>query len=265
MQTNRIPTEDEQYNLYSAAAKKLGGCPLVIRTLDIGGDKHIAHLQIEKEDNPFLGLRAIRHSLRHREIFINQIRAILRAGRHGNVSLMLPMIASLDELLSAKKIIRETQIALMEEKIEYGKVSVGIMIEVPAAAILADTFARECDFFSIGTNDLIQYTMAVDRGNNKVAYLYNMYEPAVLELISGIIKSAHNHGVTVGMCGEAAAFLPLVPVFAAMGLDAFSVSPPAIPEVRKEINKFDMHCSRELLEKISSGRSAVEIEKILQG
>jgi phosphotransferase system enzyme I (PtsI) len=264
MRNNKIPTEDEQYDFYRTAAEKLQGRPLVIRTLDAGGDKQIKHLHIEKEENPFLGLRAIRHSLCHRELFTSQIRAILRAGCFGNISLMLPMIASLDELLAAKEIIQKVLLNLTEEKLEHKKVPVGIMIEVPAAAVMADVFAGECDFFSIGTNDLIQYTMAVDRGNSSVAYLYNMCEPAVLRLVAQVIQSAHRHGISAGMCGEAAAFLPLVPVFAAMGLDAFSVSPPLIPEVRERLCAFDTGTGQELLQKVLSGRSAMETEKLLR-
>jgi phosphotransferase system enzyme I (PtsI) len=263
MQNKKIPTEDEQYNLYHTIAEKLQHRPLIIRTLDVGGDKQIEYLHIEKEENPFLGLRAIRHSLRHRELFISQIRAILRAGCCGNVNLMLPMITSLDELLAAKKIIRDVLQSLTEERVEYAEVPVGIMIEVPAAAVMADVLAGECDFFSIGTNDLIQYTVAVDRGNNYVAYLYNVCEPAVLRHVSQVIQSAHHYGITVGMCGEAAAFLPLTPVFAAMGLDAFSVSPPVIPDVRERLCKFDTKKRTDLLAKVQAARNVAEVKELL--
>ena len=263
MENNTLPTEEEQYKVYHQAAKKLGERPLIIRTLDIGGDKPVSYLNIEKEENPFLGLRAIRHSLANKPIFMPQIRAILRAGEGGNVRMMLPMIATLAELLQAKQLVEEAMRQLAAEGIAHGAVPVGIMIEIPAAAVMADVLARHCDFFSIGTNDLIQYTVAVDRGNSEVAYLYNMYEPAVLRLIRHTIESAHAQGIPVGMCGEAAGFLPLVPVLVAMGLDAFSVNPPLVPSVRAAIHKVDTGKSKDILAQAEQFSSAEDAQKTL--
>jgi len=263
MEKDRLPTEDEQYEIYSKAAKKLGKHPLIIRTLDIGGDKPVDYLNIEKEENPFMGLRAIRYSLANKPVFIQQVRAILRASVSGNVQMMLPMITSLEELIQAKQIINETAVQLESDGIPYANVPVGIMIEVPAAAVMADVFAEYCDFFSIGTNDLIQYTAAVDRGNSSVAHLYSNSEPAVLRLVHYVIKCAREKGIRVAMCGEAAGYLPLVPVLVAMGLDAFSVSAPLIPSIRAAIHKTDTKESERLLSLVQGFTSATDAEKTL--
>lgn len=264
MENTRLPSEEEQYDFYLEAARKLGDRPFIIRTLDIGGDKAMPGLHIEKEENPFLGLRAVRHSLRHRDIFIPQLRAILRAGVAGNVRVMLPMVTTLDELLLAKALIDETADALKAEGIPFAKVPVGIMVEIPAAAVMADVFAKHCDFFSIGTNDLIQYVTAADRGNSSVSHLNSMCEPAVLRLVKHVIDSAHANNISVGMCGEAAAYLPLAPLFVAMGLDAFSVNPAQVPAVRAAICGARASGRENAVGEMLGCRSATELEKALK-
>ena len=208
---------------------------MIIRTLDIGGDKDIPYLSTEKENNPFLGQRAIRFCLDNKELYKTQLRAILRAAVFGNVKIMLPLIACVEELRSAKALIEACAEELKNEGLQFKRVPVGVMIETPSAAIISDLLAREADFFSIGTNDLTAYTMAVDRTNAKVAKLNDCFQPAVLRAIQMAIKNAKQAGITVGMCGEAAANTKLIPKLVEWGLDEFSVNPSSILQTRKTI------------------------------
>ncbi|UUZ92026.1 phosphoenolpyruvate--protein phosphotransferase [Paenibacillus sp. P25] len=205
MGRSSLPTEEEQYQIYKHVLEKLNGKRVVIRTLDIGGDKEPPYLEPPKESNPFLGLRALRLCLDRQEIFRTQLRALLRASTAGKLNIMFPMIAVLSELTEAKRILEEERAKLQQEGIEVaGNIEVGMMIEIPAAALNADAFAKEVDFFSIGTNDLIQYTMAADRMNESVAYLYQPYHPSILRLVNMVIQAADRAGIWTGMCGEMA-------------------------------------------------------------
>ncbi len=236
MNGSKLPTEEEQFTEYKKAAVLLDGRELTIRTLDIGGDKDIPYMGLSKETNPFLGYRAIRFCLDRVDVFTTQLRAILRASAYGNIRIMIPMITSVSEVNSVKKIISGICRDLDRKDIKYdADIKIGIMVETPAAAIMADVLAREVDFFSIGTNDLTQYTLAVDRGNENVSYLYSALNPAVLRSIKRIIECAHNAGIDVGMCGEAAADERMIPLLLSYGLDEFSVGVSRVLEVRKEI------------------------------
>lgn len=239
MDRNSQPTEDEQFEAYSSVAKAMNGKEVIIRTLDIGGDKEIPYLNIEKEDNPFLGYRAIRYCLDKKPLFKSQIKAILRAGVYGDVKLMLPLVSTVDEVVQAKALIAECESELDELGVEYKSVSVGIMIETPSAALISDLLAKEVDFFSIGTNDLVGYVMAVDRGNSNVSYLYDVTQNAVLRLIKSVITNAKEAGIMVGMCGEGASDTRLIPQLVQWGLDEFSVTPSAILQTRKYICECD--------------------------
>lgn len=229
------PTEQEQYEAYSTVAKAMDGKEVIIRTLDIGGDKAIDYLSIEKEENPFLGHRAIRYCLDNPELYKKQLRAILRAGQFGDIKIMLPLVTCVDEVKRAKALIKECEAELEAEGLRYKSVPVGVMIETPSAAIISDILAKEVDFFSIGTNDLTGYTMAVDRGNAQVSHLYNVNQPSVLRAIEMTIKNAKEAGIMVGMCGEAAADETLIPKLVEWGLDEFSVTPSSILQTRKNI------------------------------
>lgn len=243
MESDHLPTEDEQFVAYKAVVEKMAGKPVTVRTMDIGGDKNLSYWKLPKEENPFLGYRAIRISLDQTEIFRTQLRALLRASAYGNLWIMFPMIATLGEFRAAKKVYLEERAKLEDAGVSMGEIKLGIMIEIPAAAILADKFAKEVDFFSIGTNDLIGYTMAADRGNDKVAYLYQPYNPSILRLISNVITAAHNEGKFVAMCGEMAGDPIAVPVLMGMGLDEFSMSAPSVLQTRslmKKLNTVDM-------------------------
>lgn len=236
MDRDSMPTEDEQFNAYKYVAEALKGKPVVIRTLDIGGDKKLSYLPLQEEMNPFLGYRAIRLCLDRKEIFKVQLRALLRAAVYGNIKIMFPMISSLSEILSAKEVLRECAAELKAEGKEYNdKIEVGIMVEIPAAAVTADELAKHVDFFSIGTNDLIQYTLAADRMNEKVSYLYNPMHPAVLRLIKMTIEAAHKEGKWCGMCGEMAGDENAVPTLLSYGLDEFSMSASSILKAKKII------------------------------
>ncbi len=231
-----LPTEEEQFEAYSTVAKSMGSKEVIIRTLDIGGDKAVPYLEIPKEDNPFLGYRAIRYCLDNPDIFKIQLRAILRAAYFGNIKIMLPLITDTEEVLSAKALIAECEEELEKAGIRFKKnVPVGVMIETPAAVLIADELAKIADFFSIGTNDLTGYVMAVDRGNGKVSGLYSVQKPAVLKAIEMTIRSAKKAGIPVGMCGESAADKQLIPKLAEWGLDEFSVAPNSILATRKAI------------------------------
>lgn len=233
MDRNHEPTEQEQFEAYSAVAKAMDDKEVIIRTLDIGGDKAIDYLSIEREDNPFLGHRAIRYCLDNPVLFKTQIRAILRAAYYGNIKIMLPLISDIREITQAKRLIDECVRALEKDGIKHKTVPVGIMIETPSAALISDLLAKESDFFSIGTNDLTAYIMAVDRGNSKVAQLYSTKKEAVMRAVEMTIKNAKKAGIEVGMCGEAAGDAHLIPQFVQWGLDEFSVSPAAVLQTRK--------------------------------
>lgn len=235
MDRDTQPTEEEQYEAYSTVAKAMDGKEVIIRTLDIGGDKEIKYLSIEKEENPFLGHRAIRYCLDNKPLFKQQLKAILRAAVYGDIKIMLPLVTCLEEVRDAKAIIAECEQELKEAGVDYKSVDVGIMVETPAAVFISDLLAKEVAFFSIGTNDLTGYTMAVDRGNAKVGKLYDSFQPSVLRAIEMTIKNAKAAGIQVGMCGEAAADPKLISKLVEWGLDEFSVSPGNILATRKAI------------------------------
>ena len=263
MDRQEMPSEDEQFEAYSKVLKGFGKLPVIIRTLDIGGDKELSYLKMDKELNPFLGNRAIRLCLANPEIFKVQLRAILRAGVYGNPWIMLPMVAILDEVRWTKDLLREVEGELEAEGAEFTRdYKLGIMIEIPAAAVQADHFAREVDFFSIGTNDLIQYTCAVDRMNEKVSYLYDPFNPAVLRLIEQVITAAKAQGIMVGMCGEMAGEPLAAPLLMAMGMDEFSMSASSIPQVKAVIRGLDIASCTELwhqAQKLTDGRQIREL------
>ena len=265
MDSETMPTEEEQFNAYKEVAEKLAGKPVIIRTLDVGGDKEIKYLNMEKEANPFLGYRAIRLCLDNLNIFKTQLRAILRASNYGNLSIMFPMISSIDELREAKKIVEECKKELDAENILYDKeIKVGIMIEIPSAALISYSLAKECDFFSIGTNDLIQYTVAVERGNEKISKLYTKFHPAVIKLIKESIEGAHSSGIFCGMCGEAAGDELLIPLLVGLGLDEFSMNSNKILKSRKIISGLDRTECKKLVDEILEFSSAKEVEDRLR-
>lgn len=236
MGRSQLPSEEEQFNAYKTVLEKMKGKPVVVRTLDIGGDKELPYLQFPKEMNPFLGLRAIRFCLEEQVLFRTQLRALLRASTYGNLKIMFPMIATLEELRQAKMLLLEEEVKLQSYGIPVAEnIEIGMMIETPASVIMADHFAKEVDFFSIGTNDLIQYTMAADRMNENVSYLYQPYNPAILRLIATVIDAAHCEGKWVGMCGEMAGDPIAIPILLAFGLDEFSMSASSILPARSQI------------------------------
>ncbi len=239
MDRNHQPTEEEQYEAYSTVAKTVDGKEVIIRTLDIGGDKAVDYLKIEKEDNPFLGHRAIRYCLDNPSLFKTQLRAILRAAVFGDIKIMLPLVTTVDEVRQAKALIEQCKAELDGDGLRYADAPVGVMIETPSAALISDLLANEVSFFSIGTNDLTGYTMAVDRGNSAVSNLYDATQPAVLRAIEMTIKNAKAAGIQVGMCGEAAADERLIPNLVKWGLDEFSVTPSSILQTRKYICECD--------------------------
>ena len=250
MDRDALPTEDEQFEAYRTAAQTMAGKPLIIRTLDVGGDKKLPTLELPHEDNPFLGFRAIRMTLSHPEIFRPQLRAILRAAAYGDVRVMFPMIGSMDQLREAKALLREQEQTLQAEGVPTGTVKVGMMVEIPAAAVLAEEFAKEVDFFSIGTNDLTQYTLAVERGNAAVAHLAAPEHPAVLRLIAMTAQAAAERHIPCGMCGEAAGDPKLAPAFVGMGVNELSMSPRRVPAVRKLLSGLTMDECRQAAEKL---------------
>lgn len=250
MDRDALPTEDEQFEAYRTAAQTMADKPLIIRTLDVGGDKKLPTLELPHEDNPFLGFRAIRMTLSHPEIFRPQLRAILRAAAYGDVRVMFPMIGSMDQLREAKALLREQEQTLQAEGVPTGPVKVGMMVEIPAAAVLAEEFAKEVDFFSIGTNDLTQYTLAVERGNAAVAHLYAPEHPAVLRLIAMTAQAAAERHIPCGMCGEAAGDPKLAPAFVGMGVNELSMSPRRVPAVRKLLSGLTMDECRQAAEKL---------------
>lgn len=241
------PNEEEQYIAYKTVLEGMEGKPVVVRTLDIGGDKKLDYLKLDDELNPFLGNRALRLCLNMPEVFKTQLRALLRASIHGDLHIMFPMIATVDELRTAKNMLKEVEKELLDEGKEISqKVKIGIMIEIPAAAIASDILAKEVDFFSIGTNDLIQYTFAADRMNEKVSYLYQPFNPSLLRLINMVISNAHKEGKWVGMCGEVAGEVKALPILLGLGLDEFSMSAPGILRSRYLANRIDSAAAREM-------------------
>ena len=258
MNRKDLPTEDEQFKAYSAVAKKIKPHQVIVRTLDLGGDKFLSQLDVPQEMNPFMGWRAIRFCLARPDIFKTQLRAILRASAHGKLKVMYPMISGLEELKQANSILEEVKVSLKKESIAFDEdIEVGAMIEVPSAALTSDILAKEVDFFSIGTNDLIQYSLAVDRVNEKIAYLYEPAHPAVLRLIKFVIDSAHANGVWVGMCGEMAGDIVITLVLLGLGLDEFSTSPIAIPEIKRIIRSVTSVQVKEIADealKLSTGK-----------
>lgn len=252
MDSPDFPTEDDQYEAYKAVLEGMEGKPVVVRTMDIGGDKELPYLQLPHEMNPFLGYRALRISLSEQgdEMFRTQMRALLRASVHGNLRIMFPMVATLKEFRAAKAIFEEEKQKLISEGKEVSDtIQVGIMIEIPAAAVLADKFAKEVDFFSVGTNDLIQYTMAADRMNERVSYLYQPYNPSILRLIKNVIDAAHAEGKWAGMCGEMAGDQTAVPLLVGMGLDEFSMSATSILKTRSLMKRLDTANMAELADR----------------
>lgn len=249
MDSADFPTEDDQYNAYKAVLEGMDGKPVVVRTMDIGGDKELPYLKLPHEMNPFLGYRALRISLSSLgdDMFRTQLRALLRASVHGNLRIMFPMVATLKEFRAAKALYNEEKQKLVDEGVAVADdIQVGIMIEIPAAAVLADKFAKEVDFFSIGTNDLIQYTMAADRMNEQVSYLYQPYNPSILRLIKHVVDSAHAEGKWAGMCGEMAGDQTAVPLLMGIGLDEFSMSATSILKTRSLMKKLDTTKMQEL-------------------
>ena len=265
MGASELPSEEEQFQAYKAAAETMEGREVIIRTLDVGGDKDIPYLGLEKEDNPFLGFRAVRYCLQNKDSYRVQLRALLRASAFGDIKIMVPLVTCVDEIRSVKTLVKELMTELDAENIAYNKdIQVGAMIETPAASLIADLLANEADFFSIGTNDLTQYTMAVDRGNAKVAYLYSSYNPAVLRSMKNIIEAANAAGIMVGMCGEAAADPLLIPLLISFGLGEFSVSATSVLATRGTIAKWSKAETDELAAKALSLATETEVAELLK-
>ncbi len=265
MDSENMPTEEEQFEAYKEVAEKMEDRPVIIRTLDVGGDKELKYLHLDKESNPFLGYRAIRLCLDNITLFKTQLRAILRASAYGNLSIMFPMISSIEELRDAKKVLEECKKELDSKNITYKKnIKVGIMIEIPSAALIAYGLAKECDFFSIGTNDLIQYTVAAERGNEKISKLYTKFHPAVIKLIKQAIDGAHDAGIFCGMCGEAAGDELYIPLLIGLGLDEFSMNSNSILRARKKIIELEKYDCKELAEEVLKMSSAKDVENKLK-
>ncbi|MGD6841805.1 phosphoenolpyruvate--protein phosphotransferase [Bacillus infantis] len=260
MGRDQLPTEEEQFEAYKAVLEGMEGKPVVVRTLDIGGDKELPYLNLPKEMNPFLGFRAIRLCLEEQDIFRTQLRALLRASSYGNLKIMFPMIATLDEFRQGKAILEEEKQKLASEGVKTAdKIELGIMVEIPSTAVLADQFAKEVDFFSIGTNDLIQYTMAADRMNERVSYLYQPYNPAILRLVKMVIDAAHKEGKWAGMCGEMAGDETAIPLLLGLGLDEFSMSATSILKARSQILRLSREEMKKLAEKALQMGTAEEV------
>jgi phosphotransferase system enzyme I (PtsI) len=262
---DQLPSEEDQYQVYRQVAEQMDGKPVVIRTLDIGGDKIAGYLHHSSELNPFLGWRGIRFCLTRKDIFKTQLRAIYRASAHGNVKIMFPMIAQIEEIVRAREICAEVRADLQRERYAIAEhVPLGIMVETPSAVALADHFAHEAEFFSIGTNDLIQYTMAVDRGNSKIAHLYQHLHPSILRLLRVTVAAGRRHNVPVSVCGEMAGDPMSVPILIGLGIDEFSVSPNMIPEVKRIIRSVTFDACRALLRRVLGLRTAAEIESEIE-
>lgn len=266
MDRNEMPTEDEQFEAYKKVAVAMKGKPVIIRTLDIGGDKEIPYMGLKKDENPFLGYRAIRFCLdRKDDIYRPQLKALLRASAFGNIKIMVPMVTCIEEYREAKELVADIGKELDEAGIAYNKeIQVGIMVETAAASLMADVFAKEVDFFSIGTNDLTQYTMSVDRGNDKVSYLYSTFNPAVLRSIRHIIECGRREGIMVGMCGEAASDPLMIPMLLAFGLNEFSMSASAILKARKYITGYSVEELKAVAEQAMGFVTAAETQQFMK-
>lgn len=265
MSRDSMPSENEQFNAYKSVLEKMDGKPVVVRTLDIGGDKELSYLELPKEMNPFLGFRAIRLCLEYQDIFRTQLRALLRSSMYGNLRIMFPMISTLDEFRQAKEIMLEEKSKLEAENIQVSdQIQVGIMVEIPSTAILSDRFAKEVDFFSIGTNDLIQYTMAADRMNERISYLYQPLNPAILRLVKMVIDAAHSQGKWVGMCGEMAGDAAAIPLLVGLGLDEFSMSTASILPARSQISKLSYEAMNVFAEEALACNTAYEVAELIE-
>ena len=264
MDRDSAPDEEEQLASYRKVAEAFAPAPVIIRTLDVGGDKDVQYLDMGKEDNPFMGFRAIRYCLENQQLFRTQLRALLRANTAGNIRIMLPMVTELQEIRDVRKLIDESMEELKAEGKEFGQnISLGIMVETPAAAATADILAEEADFFSIGTNDLTGYMMSADRGNGKVAYLYSVYQPAVLRMIRNVCEAAHKAGIPVGMCGEAAADPALIPCLLGFGLDEFSVGSRQVLATRRTISLWSRQEAEDTVRKVMTLHTVEETEAYL--
>ncbi|OBZ16753.1 MULTISPECIES: phosphoenolpyruvate--protein phosphotransferase [Bacillales] len=266
MDRNRFPKEEEQFEVYRSVAERLGGEPLVIRTLDVGGDKQLDYFELPEEDNPFLGYRAIRISLDRQDLFKTQLRAILRASHYGQVKLMYPLISSVDEVRAANAVLNEAKRELEEAGQPYDKgMKIGIMIEVPAAVMIADLLAEEVDFFSIGTNDLVQFTLAVDRMNEEISHLYEPYHPALIRMLRMTVEAAKRSGITVGVCGELAGDLRALPIWLSLDVDELSMSSHSILQVKERLLCTSQEESREVFQQLHACRTSTEILEQLNG
>ena len=264
MGRDNFPTEEEQFEAYKSVLENMGEKPVVVRTLDIGGDKELPYLHLPKEMNPFLGYRAIRLCLDRKEIFRTQLRALLRSSVYGNLKIMFPMIATLDEFRAAKAVLLEEKDKLVAENVQVSEnIEIGMMVEIPASAVLADQFAKEVDFFSIGTNDLIQYTMAADRMNEQVSYLYQPYNPSILRLVKMVIDAANKEGKWAGMCGEMAGDSVAIPLLVGLGLHEFSMSATSILPARSQMAKLSKADMEKLAEKALSMSTAAEVVELV--
>ncbi|WP_059044631.1 phosphoenolpyruvate--protein phosphotransferase [Paenibacillus rubinfantis] len=265
MGRTELPSEEVQFNAYKTVLEKMEGKPVVVRTLDIGGDKELPYLNLPKEMNPFLGFRAIRLCLEQKDLFRTQLRALLRASVYGSLRIMFPMIATLDEFRAAKTLLLEEKEKLTAEGVQVSdEIQLGIMVEIPSTAVLADQFAKEVDFFSIGTNDLIQYTMAADRMNERVSYLYQPYNPAILRLVKMVIDAAHKEGKWAGMCGEMAGDATAIPLLLGLGLDEFSMSATSILPARSQISKLSKADMEQLASKALQMQTAAQVVELVR-
>lgn len=266
MDRTAMPTEEEQFEAYKKVAAAMNGKPVIIRTLDIGGDKEIPYMGLQKDENPFLGYRAIRFCLdRKEDVYKPQLRALLRASAFGNIKIMIPLVTCIEEYREAKALIEELKAEMDRKGVAYNKnIQVGVMVETAAASLIADIFAKEVDFFSIGTNDLTQYTMSVDRGNDKVSYLYSTFNPAVLRSIKRIIECGRAEGIMVGMCGEAASDPMMIPLLLAFGLNEFSMSASAILNARKLITNYSVEELKAVADKAMSFATTAEVEQFMK-
>ncbi|HLR64589.1 MAG TPA: phosphoenolpyruvate--protein phosphotransferase [Pseudogracilibacillus sp.] len=265
MESNNFPTEEEQFEAYKTVLENMDGKPVVVRTLDIGGDKTLDYWKLPEEMNPFLGLRAVRLALQEEDIFRTQLRALLRASVYGNLKIMFPMIATLDEFRKAKALLDDEKKNLQTEGIDISdSIEIGIMVEIPSTAVMADQFAKEVDFFSIGTNDLIQYTLAADRMNEAVSYLYQPYNPAILRLVKSVIEAAHAEGKWAGMCGEMAGDEIAIPLLLGLGLDEFSMSATSVLQARSQIKDLKQSDMKELAEKALAASTSEEVVELVK-
>ncbi|MFZ7119710.1 MAG: phosphoenolpyruvate--protein phosphotransferase [Eubacteriaceae bacterium] len=265
MDSDTMPSEEKQYKAYKEVLENMGNMPIIIRTLDIGGDKKLPYLKLEEEMNPFLGLRAVRLCFKEKELFKTQLRAILKASVYGKALIMFPMISNIQEVRQAKAILDECKLELEEENVKYDKdIQVGIMVEIPSAAIAADIIAKEVDFFSIGTNDLCQYTLAVDRMNETVSYLYQPFDPAILRLVKNVVDASHKYNKFTGMCGEMAGEPLATLILLGLGLDEFSMSASSIPQIKKIIRSVTKEEAEKIASKALELSTAEEVKEMVE-